>query len=56
MPMANATAIAVRAASPKEIRHATRKPAARFALTPEPARGKPFGVRRRLTRAAHSSR
>ncbi|MEI2583611.1 hypothetical protein [Scytonema sp. PRP1] len=34
MPMANATAIAVRAASPKEIRHATRKPAARFALTP----------------------
>jgi hypothetical protein len=34
MPMANATAIAVRAASPEEIRHATRMPAARRALTP----------------------
>ncbi|MBW4503968.1 MAG: hypothetical protein KME57_31530 [Scytonema hyalinum WJT4-NPBG1] len=44
--MANATAIAVRAASPEEIRHATRKPAARFALTPVACGGKPFGVRR----------
>ena len=47
MPMANATAIAVRAASPEEIRRATRMPAARFALTP--------GALRRESRHSHWS-